>query len=166
MTTGRSLILALFLGLSLLLVGNASYRVEAQSDAPQMLVNNLGVRTTVGNLITPIAMAFIGNNDFLVLEKNTGKVKRITGGVEQGTVLGIATHPNFPTNPGIYLYWTCRSTALPADPFFPDETRCVDANMFAADTEEILQVPLLGNRVDRFTWNGSSLAFDHNLIML
>jgi len=38
--------------------------------------------------------------------------------------------------------------------------------MFAADTDEILQVPLLGNRVDRFTWNGSSLTFDHNLIML
>ena len=38
--------------------------------------------------------------------------------------------------------------------------------MFAADTDEILQVPLLGNRVDRFTWNGSTLTFDHNLIML
>ena len=38
--------------------------------------------------------------------------------------------------------------------------------MFAADTEEILQVPLLGNRVDRFVWNGSTLTFDHNLIML
>ena len=72
-------------------------------------------------------------------------------------LLGIATYPNFPSNPGVYLYWTCRSTALPADPFFPDETRCLDANMFTADTEEILQVPLLGNRVDRFVWNGSSL---------
>ena len=81
-------------------------------------------------------------------------------------LLGIALHPNFPANPGVYLYWTCRSTALPADPFFPDETRCLDANMFAADTEEILQVPLLGNRVDRFVWNGSTLTFDHNLIML
>jgi hypothetical protein len=38
--------------------------------------------------------------------------------------------------------------------------------MFAADTDEILQVPLLGNRVDRFVWNGSALTFDHNLIML
>jgi glucose/arabinose dehydrogenase len=81
-------------------------------------------------------------------------------------LLGIALHPNFPSNPGVYLYWTCRSTALPVDPFFPDETRCLDANMFAPDTDEILQVPLLGNRVDRFVWNGSSLTFDHNLIML
>jgi hypothetical protein len=27
-------------------------------------------------------------------------------------------------------------------------------------------VPLLGNRVDRFVWSGSTLTFDHNLIML
>ena len=32
-------------------------------------------------------------------------------------LLGIATYPNFPSNPGVSLYWTCRSTALPADPF-------------------------------------------------
>lgn len=179
MSTGRSLILALFLGLSLLCVGNVSPKVGAQSDAPEMLVDNLGVRPVVANLITPISMAFIGTNDFLLLEKNTGHVKRVTGGAVQGTVLdlgvnfasergllGIATHPNFPANPGVYLFWTCRSTALPTDPFFPDETRCLDANMFAADTDEILQVPLLGNRVDRFVWNGSSLTFDHNLIML
>ena len=179
MITGRSLILALFLGLSLLLVGNVSTRVGAQSDAPEMLVSDLAVRPVVANLITPISMAFVGTNDFLLLEKNTGRVKRVTGGAVQGTVLdlgvnfasergllGIATHPNFPSNPGVYLFWTCRSTALPADPFFPDETRCLDANMFAADTDEILQVPLLGNRVDRFVWNGSSLTFDHNLIML
>ena len=38
--------------------------------------------------------------------------------------------------------------------------------MFAPDTGEILQVPLLGNRVDRFIWNGIALHFDHNLIML
>ena len=106
----------------------------AQSDAPEMLVTNLGVRTTIADLITPISMAFIGANDFLLLEKNTGQVKRVVGGAVQGTVLdlgvnfasergllGIATHPNFPSNPGVYLFWTCRSTALPADPFFPDE---------------------------------------------
>jgi hypothetical protein len=37
--------------------------------------------------------------------------------------------------------------------------------MLAADSGELLQVPLLGNRVDRFTWNGSALTFDRNLIM-
>jgi glucose/arabinose dehydrogenase len=169
----------LLIGLSLTLGERAATnRVSAQA-GPEMLVPNLAVRTTISDLITPISMAFIANNDFFVLEKNTGQVKRIVNGAVQSTVLdlgvnfasergllGIALHPNFPSNPGVYLFWTCRSTGAPADPFFPDETRCLDANMFAADTDEILQVPLLGNRVDRFVWNGSTLTFDHNLIML
>jgi hypothetical protein len=58
-------------------------------------------------------------------------------------LLGIALHPDFPANPGVYLCWTCRSTALPADPFFPDERTCFDANMLAADSGERLQVPCL-----------------------
>ena len=172
-------LLALLLCVSVFTLDKQSTSVEAQSSGPEMTVPNLAVRTTVSDLITPISMAFIGANDFLVLEKNTGQVKRVVNGAVQGTVLdlgvnfasergllGIALHPNFPTNPGVYLFWTCRSTFVPSDPFFPDETRCLDANMFAADTGEILQVPLLGNRVDRFNWTGSALTFDHNLIML
>ena len=45
---------------------------------------NLGVRTVASGLVTPEQMAFIGPNDFLVLEKNTGAVKRVTNGVVQG----------------------------------------------------------------------------------
>ena len=54
---------------------NKHNKVEAQSGAPEMTVPNLAVRTAVSNLITPISMAFLGANDFLVLEKNTGKVQ-------------------------------------------------------------------------------------------
>ena len=165
--------------LSVGLTTKTSMNVGAQGSAPTMTVPNLGVRSAASNLVTPISMAFLGRNDFLVVEKNTGKVERVVNGMVQSTVLdlgvnfasergllGIALHPNFPSNPGVYLYWTCRSTALPSNPFFPDETQCLDANMFATDTDNILQVPLLGNRVDRFVWNGSTLSFDHNLIML
>ena len=37
---------------------------------------------------------------------------------------------------------------------------------FGADTSNILAVPLPGNRIERFIWNGmtSTLTFDHNLI--
>jgi glucose/arabinose dehydrogenase len=174
-----SFVLLLTLLLSLNFKNLKQRSVRAQSSGPEMLVPDLDVRTSITDLITPISMAFLGANDFFVLEKNTGKVQRVVNGAVQSTVLdlgvnfasergllGIALEPNFATTKGVYLYWTCRSTALPADPFFPDETRCLDANMFAADTDEILQVPLLGNRVDRFVWNGSSLTFDHNLIML
>ena len=154
--------------------------VEAQdTTGPQMLDPNLRVRTVVSGLNLPIAVAFLGVNDLLVLEKDTGQVKRVVDGVVTDTVLdlgvnrnsergllGIALHPDFPEDRGVYLYWTCRSTAPPADPFVPDERTCLDTNMFAQDSSDVLEVPLLGNRVDRFLWNGSTLQFDRNVIML
>ena len=154
--------------------------LTAQTTGPEMLDPSLAVRTVASaGLELPIGMAFLGANDWLVLEKDTGRVKRVIDGVVDATVLdlgvnrnsergllGIALHPDFPANPGVYLYWTCRSTAAPADPFFPDERRCLDSNMFAADSGNVLEVPLLGNRVDRFVWTGAALQYDRNLIML
>jgi len=176
---GYLFILVLLIVFSIVFSGRMGNEVEAQSPSPSMTDPNLAVRTVVADLITPISMAFIGTNDFLVVEKNTGRVQHVVNGVVQSTVLdlgvnnasergllGIALHPNFPTDPGVYLFWTCRTAIPPTDPFFPDEQQCSNANMFAADTDDILSVPLLGNRVDRFIWNGSTLAFDHNLIML
>lgn len=124
-------------------------------------------------------MAFIGRNDILVLEKNTGRVKRVVNGVVQSVVLdlavnnfsergllGIALHPKFPNNPGVYLYWTCRSLSNTPDQTFPAQRRCSETNMLGDDTGDGAAVPLLGNRVDRFTWTGSALKFEKNLIML
>src|SRR6266508_1444965 len=98
---------------------------------PAVVDPNLGVRTVVSGLVTPSTMAFVGHNDFLVLEKNTGRVKLVSNGVVQGVVLdlsvnfasergllGIALHPRFPANPGVYLFWTCRAPH-PDDPFVP-----------------------------------------------
>jgi glucose/arabinose dehydrogenase len=44
----------------------------------------LSVRTIVSGLDAPSTMAFIGANDILVAEKNTGKVQRVAGGVVAG----------------------------------------------------------------------------------
>lgn len=154
----------------------------AQEDAgPQLADDNLAVDAAVGDLVTPIGIAFLGPDDMLVIEKNTGKVIRVTDGQIDGTVLdlsvnfasergllGITLHPDFPADPGVYLYWSCRSTAdLDADPFTPEEQRCSDDHLTdLADTDDLLRVPLLGNRVDRFTWDGSKLTYDHNLEIL
>jgi aldose sugar dehydrogenase len=155
----------------------------AAQAAPTLEDSRLRLRTAVADLELPTSIAFIGANDMLVLEKNTGRVKRVTNGVVQGTVLdlsvnnfsergllGIALHPSFPTVPSVYLFWTCRSgTPLDGDPFTPEETTCSDANMTRlADSENVHEVPLLGNRIDRFRWDGSAstLTHDRRLITL
>ena len=126
---------------------------------PEMLTPKLGVRTVASGFTTPITFAFLGPDDMLVLEKNTGRVLRVVNGVVTGTaldlavnlasergLLGIALHPDFPRNPGVYLYWTESTTG--------------------ADSSALANVPLLGNRVDRFVWNGVTLALDRNIVAL
>jgi aldose sugar dehydrogenase len=133
-----------------------SKRVEAQ---PTLVDPRLNVRTVVSGLNSPTTMAFLGEGDILVLEKETGRVRRVMNGLIQSTVLdlavnfgsergllGIALHPEFPTNPGVYLYWTESSTGN--------------------DTSVLSATSLLGNRVDRFTWDGSTLTLDENIIRL
>ena len=61
-------------------------------------------------------------------------------------LLGIALHPGFTNNGYVYLYWTESSTGV--------------------DSTNLQDVALLGNRVDRYVWNGSTLVFDRNLIKL
>jgi glucose/arabinose dehydrogenase len=148
---------------------------------PVLVDQNLTIDTVVGDLVTPIGAAFIDDDELLVLEKNTGKVLHVQDGEVVGTaidlavnfasergLLGIALHPEFPTNPGVYLFWSCLSLAAQDDdPFMPEEDRCSDAAIVGPeDTEDPLQVPLIGNRIDRFTWDGTSLTYDMNLEML
>lgn len=123
----------------------------------EMLDRNLQVTTWLGaGLVQPIGIAFIGPDDALILEKGTGLVKRVTNGVLQATpvldlavnsfsergLLAIALHPNFPATPFVYIRWT--------------------ESLTNADSALVDQVPLMGNRVDRFTWDGASLRMDPN----
>ena len=151
----------------------------AAGPVPDMLDPRLGVRPVVSGLDSPTSIAFLGENELFVLEKNTGIVQHVVDGEIDGTaldlavnnasergLLGIALHPDFEENGFVYLYWTARTATPPADPFFPDVIRPPEVPALGADTDDILSVPLLGNRVDRFVWDGSTLAFDQNLIML
>src|SRR5690242_4222954 len=127
---------------------------------PLVLDPTLKVETVASGLFTPTAMAFIGANDFLVIEKNTGQVKRVINGVVQPTpvldlpvnsfsergLLGIALSPNFAADKQVYLYWTESSTG--------------------ADSGVVSQVPLLGNRVDRYVLSGPTLTFDRNIAQI
>jgi glucose/arabinose dehydrogenase len=111
-------------------------------------------------LAQPIGITFIGPNDAFVIEKASGQVKRVINGVVQPTpvldlavnsnsergLLSLVLHPNFPTTPDVFIRWTASSTG--------------------ADSAVVSEVPLLGNRVDRFTWNGSTLTMASNLLLL
>jgi aldose sugar dehydrogenase len=146
--------------LALCIVGAlAAAQGQAQAPLPTLLDRNLAVREASPHLASPIGLAFLGSGDMFVLEKDSGKVQRVVGDAAPVTVLdlavnfasergllGIALHPQFATNGFVYLYWSESTTG--------------------ADSGDLGTVPLLGNRVDRFHWNGSTLSFDRNLIRL
>jgi glucose/arabinose dehydrogenase len=107
----------------------------------------------------PIGIVFLAQNDFLVLEKASGQVKRVVDGVVQVApvldlavnsasergLLAMALHPNFPATPQVFIRWT-------------------ESSIIGEDTSVTANVPLLGNRVDRFVWNGSMLTLDTNIL--
>ena len=128
---------AAFAGGSLL----AAALLTASASAQTLSDPNLSVSTVVNGLLsTPTAMAFVGPDDFLVLEK-AGTVRRVKNGVLEATpalsvvvdtssergLLGIAVNGETPRK--VFLYYT----------------------------EALVQngAPL-GNRVYRYTWNASS----------
>jgi aldose sugar dehydrogenase len=99
-----------------------------------------------GTLQLPTQIRFLGANDFLVTEKETGRVRRVQNGVVSGTVvldlnvstdserglLGLELHPDFPATPSVYIYYSS-TTGSDGDAW-------------------------LDNRLSRFTWNGSTLG--------
>jgi glucose/arabinose dehydrogenase len=124
--------------------------VSSPTDAQTLRDPTLQVQQVVAGLTQPTNMAFIGPNDILILQKGDGRVRRVVGGTLQpGEVLdvavdrasergllGIAVHPGFPAMPFLYLYYTESSTG--------------------ADTAG--SATPAGNRVYRYTWNGSALV--------
>ena len=143
---------------ALCLAGGAS--VRADTTPLTMLDPNLQAAPLISGLAQPIGIVFLGPNDFFVLEKASGLVKRVINGVVQATpaldlavnsssergLLSLVLDPAFPVVPNVYIRWTQSSTG--------------------ADSAITSEVPLLGNRVDRYTWDGSKLTFAQNLITL
>jgi glucose/arabinose dehydrogenase len=132
-------------------------QAQTPPPTPEVLDPDLAVRTAVTGLNQPTSMAFIGRDDFLVLEKASGQVKRVRDGMVRETVLdlavnsnsergllGIALHPKFRKNGWVYLFWSQSKTA--------------------ADSTTGDGVRLMGNRIDRFEWEDGGLEFDRNII--
>ncbi|MBS0189321.1 MAG: PQQ-dependent sugar dehydrogenase [Planctomycetes bacterium] len=134
---------------------------SADTTPPAMLDPNLQVTTVINTgLSQPMGIVFLEINDFLVIEKASGQVKRVINGVIQPTpvldlavnsasergLLSLVLHPDFPKTPYAYIRWTESSTG--------------------ADSTVTLETPLLGNRVDRFVWNGSAFTQDINIVRM
>jgi aldose sugar dehydrogenase len=66
--------------LNLLGIASVVGVIDEAFAAPTIRNSNLEVQVVVTGLNSPTSMAFIGQNDILVLEKNTGMVKRIKDG--------------------------------------------------------------------------------------
>jgi glucose/arabinose dehydrogenase len=145
----RSLRRAIALALAVPLV----FAGSAPAQAPELIDPDLAVRVAASGLEQPVSMAFLGRNEMLVLEKASGKVKRVVGGqvtdvvldlavnsASERGLLGIALHPRFRSNGFVYLFWSESRTG--------------------ADSITLDGVRLLGNRVDRYEWDGQRLEFD------
>jgi glucose/arabinose dehydrogenase len=147
------------LGLSLAAAVALAAPASAQAPPPTVVDPALAVSPVVEGLEAPVGMAFLGPGDMLVIEKGTGRVRRVTQGTVRATVLdlpvnsasergllGVVLHPDFASNGLAYLFWTESTTG--------------------ADSSAVAEVPLLGNRVDRYRWDGSTLAFDRTVVRL
>jgi glucose/arabinose dehydrogenase len=143
--------------LALAVAAPLAFAGAAPGQEPELVDPDLEAREAVSGLDQPISLAFIGKDDMLVLEKATGRVKRVIDGQVQGVVLdlavnsasergllGIALHPKFRSNGFVYLFWSESRTG--------------------ADTDTLDGVRLMGNRIDRFEWNGEALEFDRSIL--
>jgi glucose/arabinose dehydrogenase len=142
--------------IALAMAAPLAFAASAPAQGPEVLDPDLAVRAAASGLDQPVAMAFLGRDDMLVLEKATGRVKRVVDGIVTGValdlavnsasergLLGIALHPRFRSNGWVYLFWSESRTG--------------------ADSTSLDGVRLLGNRVDRFEWDGRSLEFDRSI---
>lgn len=134
--------------------------------APVLLDERLVLSTMASGLTLPTTMAFLDDGTLLILEKNTGRLQHVSrsgtrplldlavnNNLERGA-LGIARHPSFDRQPFVYLYWTWNGRG--------EGPRGLEG----PDSNDPLEAPRRGNRLDRFRWTGTQLLFDRNVLLL
>ena len=141
----------------ILTLAAASQR-EVKAVGPTLVDRNLILRKMAVGFDQPASFEFLAPNDVLVLERATGKVIRVFGNshatvldlpvnnASERGLLGIALHPDFATTREVFLYWT--------------------ESLTGSDTSVLNATPILGNRIDRFVWDGANLTMAANVIRL
>jgi aldose sugar dehydrogenase len=143
--------------LALAIAAPLAFATAAPAQEPELVDPDLEVQAAVSGLNQPVSMAFIGKDDMFVLEKASGQVERVVDGEVRDVVLdlavnsasergllGIALHPKFRKNGFVYLFWSESNTE--------------------ADSDTLEGVRLMGNRIDRFEWDGRALEFDRSIL--
>jgi aldose sugar dehydrogenase len=138
---------------------------EGEEGGIELRDDSLRAETFAEGLDQPSALAFIPEVGPMVTEKASGRVLPLAGGevgdpvldlavnyFDERGLLGIAVHPDFPTEPYVYLHWTSSGEGDG------------DEGLLGSDTDEPTAVPDLGNRVDRFRWEDDELTFDRNIV--
>ena len=134
---------------------------------------NLAVDFMVGSLASPCAMAFYGPGDFLVIEKDEGRVVNVVDGVRQAGwaldlavhsgpergLLGIAVHPNFPQTPRVYLYYTPSATGGDTSSGNPLQSRVVRYTFANGTLSSPQTILTLAYPVDTVAHYGGPLRF-------
>ena len=135
--------------------------VDAQSNKkskkepsiPILQDSNLKTELIVDRLQFPSGMEFIGNDDLLVIEKNTGKVKRVTNGevVAELLDLNVASQSERGLL-GIAVLDTAKTKN--ANNYGPNDKFVF---LFVTETENQDDGDILGNRVYRYDFVNDSL---------
>jgi aldose sugar dehydrogenase len=126
----------------------------ASAGGPTLRDPSLGLDAWVSGLNTPTGLTFLpgGGGDAFIIQKDNGQVQLMHNRAITGTaldlavandsergLLGIALHPQFSSNHFVYLYYSAARN---------------DGGT------------ILSNRIDRFVWNGSNLAFNKRILNL
>lgn len=126
---------------------------KKESSIPMLRDSNLKIESIVDKLKFPSGMEFIGNDDLLVIEKNTGIVKRVTN----GTVVAELLDLNVATKSERGLLGIAVldiSKTKHADKYSPNDKFVF---LFVTETENQDDGNILGNRVYRYDFVNGNL---------
>jgi glucose/arabinose dehydrogenase len=130
--------------ISLFLIGQNInvYGQNGNSELPQINDTNLHIQEYASGFKFPTGMNFLGPDDILVIEKNTGKVKEIRNGTVVGTVLDV--------NVANVSERGLLGIAVSDEPKY--------VFLFYTETENIDGGEVLGNRLYRYEYDNGKLT--------
>jgi glucose/arabinose dehydrogenase len=134
--------LAGFISLSLIGQNINVYGQNGDTELPQVNDTNLQIQEYASGFKFPTGMNFLGPDDILIIEKNTGKVREIRNGTVVGTVLDV--------NVANVSERGLLGIAISEEPKY--------VFLFYTETENVDGGEVLGNRLYRYEYDNGKLT--------